>query len=546
MHVTPLLAASLLLVLPPVAQSAQVGPGPSAPRDHHGPVVPDGEGGPKRYVGPLYENFVASRAMRDAAYADQWYRTPGAPSYDATLDRMEARLREHGYGTDPRLKLRIIETEMPNPAWIPKSASLILRVDEHPPAVLHAFSHPSDHDRVMLPVNAPPADVEGRPVFSLDQIETGTVLVTEARVTRSVIRRAEKRGAVAILSSSLFPFTIDPTGAERHKKAILWTKVAAGTKMPVAYISPNVHSRIATAAAGDRPAWLTYVAEVEHGGSKLRTLVAEVVGSSLPKQAIAIASHVQEPGAGDNASGIAGLTESACVLSDLLRKEKLTWPKRTVAFIWGDEMKQSEAWLDEGRYEVIAGISADMLGQSTAETGAMPLLERAKDPGAIVTIEPDSHTPWGAGEVTDEDLVAPHGFSVIARAALVDVARHVGGWRTSENPWEGGSDHDVFLERGVPGILMWHFTDFTYHTSLDRMTMLDPEELRRTCTAVFATALAVADAGPEDLERYIAANELERELRVRAARAAGEDENAAAWTAWCDGAEKWLRALCGR
>ena len=47
-------------------------------------------------------------------------------------------------------------------------------------------------------------------------------------------------------------------------------------------------------------------ADVGEGGATLRTLVAAVVGSERPEEAIAIASHVQEPGAGDNASGIAG------------------------------------------------------------------------------------------------------------------------------------------------------------------------------------------------------------------------------------------------
>ena len=62
--------------------------------------------------------------------------------------------------------------------------------------------------------------------------------------------------------------------------------------------------------------------------------------------------------------------------------------------------------------------------------------------------------------------------------------------------------------------------------------------------AVMATALAVADPAPGDLERYLESNELERSLRVRAAEAAQEDGVASKWNAWCEGAAAWLRDLC--
>jgi len=439
--------------------------------------------------------------------------------------------------------MRFLETRLEHPVWIPRSASLVLRSGDLAPRVLHAFAHPSDRDRTMLPIYAPSADVEGRPVFALGEVAPGTVLVTEAKMSKSLLRRAEKRGAVAVLSSYLFSFTQDPTGRGRHENAILFTKVAPGTTFPVAQISPRVRG-IIEEAAGAPDAWLALTVEVGEGEPIVRTLVAEIVGASRPEEAVAIVSHVQEPGAGDNASGIVGLAQAAAGCARALLAGTLEWPDRSVCLVWGDEMQQSRAFLADTQRRVVAGISADMLGQSAVETGAIMLLERGPDPGALVTLEPDSHTPWGAGEVLEEDL-SPTGLHVIARAALADVGQHVeGGWTTAENPWEGGSDHDIFLEHGIPAVLLWHFTDFTYHTSLDRMEVIDPLELRRSVTAVMATALALASPGPGDLERYLEANELERELRVGAARREGEVQNAASWEAWCDGAAEWLEAFC--
>ena len=254
-------------------------------------------------------------------------------------------------------------------------------------------------------------------------------------------------------------------------------------------------------------------------------------------------SHVQEPGACDNASGVAGLAESVRALVEALREKKLPWPDRSLVFLWGDEFRQSECWLDSTDMKPIVGISSDMTGQSK-ETGAHPYLERNYDPGAIKWIEPDFHTPWGAGQVSAEEI-KPNGLAVIARCAMADVSLLEGGtWKTFEHPFEGGSDHDRFLKRGIPAVLFWHFTDFTYHTSLDRMQFVDADEMRRTGIALLATGLAVASAGPGDLDRYVKSLELERLLRLQKCEAFEDIDLAEMWDTWCVGTREWLRNLC--
>ena len=119
-----------------------------------------------------------------------------------------------------------------------------------------------------------------------------------------------------------------------------------------------------------------------------------------------------------------------------------------------------------------------------------------------------------------------------------------GTWETAEHPWEGGSDHDIFIKRGVPAVLFWHFTDFTYHTSLDRMGFVDPEEMRRTGVALLATALAVACAEPTDIDRYVDSLEKERLLRMDAAMEVNDEPLATLWKEWAIGAREWLRNLC--
>ena len=325
----------------------------------------------------------------------------------------------------------------------------------------------------------------------------------------------------------------------RHLEAIQFTNVPAGSETPVAQISTSSFALIKQAIEAGNSVELALDAEVKLQARPLRTLMARIIGRGRDQEAVAMASHVQEPGACDNASGAAGLAESACTLARLLRGEDMRWPPRTIVFLWGDEFKQTRVWLEYTERRPIAGFSSDMTGESHSETGAIALLERGPDPGALLPLAPDEHTPWGAGEVTEDDL-NPNALAVIARCAMNDVAAVAGGWISADHPWEGGSDHDEFIDLGIPAVLFWHFTDFAYHTSLDRLDMVDVKEIRRTQVALVSTAIALADPQEGDLARYRASLKMEEDLRVQVAEAEGRSDIAQAWRDWCEGASEWL------
>ena len=63
------------------------------------------------------------------------------------------------------------------------------------------------------------------------------------------------------------------------------------------------------------------------------------------------------------------------------------------------------------------------------------------------------------------------------------------------NPYEGGSDHTVFGQAGVPSVLDWHFTDRYYHTNFDTPDKTSPEEMRNVGVAVGASAWLLASTG---------------------------------------------------
>lgn len=375
---------------------------------HVGPSVEPASSGPARFVKVLHEGFRPTRARELVAFIDRYYRAPANEGYEAVLGKLEADLKEIGFGgEDTRLFLDFLETEEMN-AWTPLSGKIVLRVEGEEPQTLHAFSKGDEVDRVMLPVNTPACALTGDIALALNDITQGSVFVTDVAVGQ-VMSRAKSRGAAAILSASLRAFNFDKEGKDRHREAIQFTTLAPGTDLPVFQISAR--SKEAIEAAVERAhtrgaaARLELSSVVKFEKRPLRTMMAMIEGAKRPGEAIAMVSHVQEPGACDNASGVAGLLEGVRALVASLRDKKLSWPDRSLVFLWGDEFTQSSSWLDSTDLTCVAGISSDMTGQKREETGAIALLERNYDPGALKVYKPDFHTPWGAGVVDRKSVV---------------------------------------------------------------------------------------------------------------------------------------------
>ncbi len=513
---------------------------------HDGPDVVAGDAGPARFARQLYEHFDIDRAMECVRFVDGFYRSPGNDGFEASLDFVEARLRAAGFGAREGLLLEWISTPLGSKAWTPVSARLELKRGDQL-EVLHAFDKADERDRTMLPVGAPTGTAEGRPAFALDTLKAGEILVVDD-ASESDPKAAAAKGAVAVLIASLQDYNVDPSGRERHLDAIQYRSVRRGSSIPVLQISRRSFARIQAAASSDAEALLRVAAEVRLDDRPLRTLVATVLGADRPQECVVTVAHVQEPGAVDNASGVGGLCEAACSLAKLLdgtAADRIERPSRSVVFLFGDEMRESRIWLEAKQRTTVAAVSADMIGASFEATGAVPLLERGPDPGAVKPLPPDRHTAWGESKVDYDELV-PNGVNVVLRIALADVGALAKGWNTSEHPYEGGSDHDVFLRAGIPAALFWHFTDFAYHTSLDRMEHIDPAELRRMSCAVLAATLALADPRPTDLDRYLRTNLAEKKLRTAAAKAAADEELAQRWDAWSESVRQWFRRECLR
>lgn len=262
-----------------------------------------------------------------------------------------------------------------------------------------------------------------------------------------------------------------------------------------------------------------------------RTLVAEIPGEIRPDEHVVLVAHVQEPGANDNASGVATLQETAVSLLPVTSERGFGRPARSLTFLWGDELAASREWLRRARDKRRTArymVALDMTGHDVAVTGGSFLIEKVPDPSAVAPSPLDPHTPWGAGQVDDSwvrgtllnDLV----LAICARYG----ARERWGIRT--NPYEGGSDHTVFLGAGVPALLMWHFPDRYYHTNFDRADKTSADEMRRVGISVGAAALMLTTATQDDALALVGV--VRAAALDRIAREASRGADPAAWRRW--------------
>jgi hypothetical protein len=129
---------------------------------------------------------------------------------------------------------------------------------------------------------------------------------------------------VGVVSGALPKYlNADPPGAKptpRDQWTILqWSSVPydAAKKGFGFKASPKAMAtlRKALAAATDTaPVMLHVTIASSFSDNPARTLVAEIPGAIAPNERIVVAAHVQEPGANDNASGVATLAELAAAL----------------------------------------------------------------------------------------------------------------------------------------------------------------------------------------------------------------------------------------
>lgn len=434
------------------------------------------------------------------AYVEQFWRLPGNTGFDSSIYFVQKQLEQAGYvqegNSDSRLTYRLERRPLHRPAWEPIDASLTLVGED---SSLLRFST----NRNMITINSfptPEEGVEAEVVFvpegDFTKVDTnnlrGKILLSNSHAYNLFEVGIKKYGALGALAYAIPPYN----RPDKHIHSIPFTGIPYQPylKSWVINLSTSAYRHLKNKINGATPLKVKVKILTRFREADELTLVAELKGDQQPDQRMVYSAHVQEPGANDNATGVGTLTEMAVAAAQLFKANKIT-PGRTMTFLWGDEIRSTARFINEDSLRaknILWGMSLDMTGENTAVTGGTFLVEKMPDPSAIWTRGKDRHTEWGAGQVLLEDL-RPHYFNDLIYTIALTQGRQA-RWTVNTNPFEGGSDHQPFLDAGIPGVLLWHFTDEYYHTDQDRLDKVSATEMRNVATTALACGLYLTSA----------------------------------------------------
>ena len=434
----------------------------------------------------VWRGFSETEAMATVEFASKYWRLSGNEGYDATLDRVASRVGS----------TRFEVADAPSPGWDHSVGTLSLVRAGQPDQVILSKAR----ERVALAINsystagvveAPLVDVgRGQAADFEGKDVKGAVVLGDADLGGLFRQAVVMRGALGVISTSIGGYIANdpdilqwgniPRDAERKAFGFKASRRANETLRAALKAGPQRVKVQVVSTFAEKPE---------------RTLVHEIRGSSLPNERIVIAAHVQEPGANDNASGVATLQELAYALTRAIESKQIPAPARTITFLWLNEISGSRAWLLRNA-DKVAGVkymfSMDMTGEDITKTGGSFLVERWPDPGAVWSRAWDPNSEWGRGSVRKEslkgDLINDLHLAVCERVATR------AKWVVKTNPYEGGSDHTVFGTAGIPSLLNWHFTDKYYHSNMDTPDKTSPAEMRNVGVAVATTAWLMASS----------------------------------------------------
>ncbi|REG91586.1 M28 family peptidase [Algoriphagus antarcticus] len=452
--------------------------------------------------------FTGDLAYETVAYVEQYWRIAGNTGFNNTVYRIAEKLEAAGYvleekATDSeRFTYRIETREMNRPTWEPVSASLKIVGNED-----NLLSSETNRNMMYQFSSSTPAEgVSGELIYIenkealTSQDVSGKILFSDLVGYRTLQSAVSEKGALGVLTYDM-PAYLQP---EKNITSIQFRGLRYDADKPAWAIALSFAAKEKLKAELAKGKVEVLVkAETKLYESEELTVVANVKGSELPLESLVFSAHIQEPGANDNATGVGTQLEMASMTSDLIKKGKLDL-KRTLTFLWGDEIISTSRYIEEKdrrEAEINWGISLDMVGENTDVTGGTFLIEKMPDPSAIWTRGEDKHSEWGGSAMT-VDQMKPHYLNDFILTNFEAQGKYA-EWVVKTNPFEGGSDHTPFLQADIPGLLLWHFTDQFYHTDNDRLDKVSQKTMQNVGTAALVSAFTLLNADAKTAEDMI-------------------------------------------
>lgn len=513
-----------------------------------------------RYANALESTFRDTAAIFSVTHLSAFWRVAGNAGFDSAVDHVRSGLQRGGFKLGsgfeepaPAFYFRIDTSKLDQRlTWEPIGATLTITdhtgglvvEDDYvrTPVFLVQNSHAGSFrlDVVDVGYGGNPEDYDGKDL-------KGKVVFGDAPAPLLFLQAVKHFGAAGVISGFVPAYNRPESNPDLVAQEEI--PLSEGLKSFALKTSRRQTARLREALA-QGPCLASIRIQTTFKPAKLRTVIAEIRGTTVPAERIVCVSHIDhyKPGANDNASGAAAQLEMTLALKRLIDEGVLDRPKRTITMLWVDEYKSefepggTGYWQTAYPIEFVktkAAFALDMVGEDVAKTGGSFRIEKYPDPSAIWTRPPDEHSGWGEGLVDESRLkgsfindYAWQVFNLYAKSR---------NWPVTRNPFEGGSDHQLFVDASIPAVLFWHFPDQFYHTNGDDPDKVSVAEMKRVASATGACVLGLASLGPDEAESIAELVRLEGEKRLRNeldnSRNGGGDVSKErrileAWTTW--------------
>jgi len=478
----------------------------------------------QEYFDIVNQELTGDLAYETTAFIEKYWRVVGNTGFNKSVYRIAEQLEKDGYVLEENatendfLTYRIETRPLKRPTW--ESVDAMVTINDEDKSLL---SHATNRNMIALNSYSTPEEGVTAEVIYIDDVKKlaatdvrGKIVFAETHPGRIFKTAVTEGGAVGIITYNN-PDYLQP---EKNTTSIQFRSIpldSVNKSFGIA-MSFEAKERLKNSLSKGKTT-LNVNVETNIYPSEELTIVADIKGNKNPNERLVFSAHIQEPGANDNASGVGATLEMASVSAKLF-KEGTFSPKRTLTFLWGDEIVSTRRYVQEDSIRAKGikwGISLDMVGENTEVTGGSFLIEKMPDPSAIWTRGNDKHTEWGGRKLKVEDMT-PHYLNDFVIEKFKEQGRRA-NWEVNTNPYEGGSDHVPFLRGNIPSVLFWHFTDQFYHTDNDRIDKVSKSTLKNVATGALVSAIELVSSDENTAKQVLesieqsAINRLEEEQK---------------------------------
>jgi aminopeptidase YwaD len=460
------------------------------------------------YSDIINQEFTGDLAFETTSFVEKYWRVVGNIGFNKSIYKIAEELEKVGYILEEKaseeeiLTYRIEKRPLKKPTWEAVNALVSIN-NEKEPLLQHASN------RNMIALNSYSTPKEGilaeviyiKDIKNIAKIDVkGKIVFAETSPSR-IYKAAIVAGKAAGIMTYNNPDYLQP---EKNTTSIQFRSIPHDSIHKPWAIAMSFAAKERLKKSLEKGKTILNVkVETNIYPSEELTIIAEIKGNEKPKERLVFSAHVQEPGANDNATGVGVALEMASLTAKFVKQKKYQ-PKRTLTFLWGDEIISTRRYVQEDAIRaknIKWGISLDMVGEDTEKTGGTFLIEKMPDPSAIWTRGNDKHTEWGGSKMR-LDQMKPHYLNDF----LIDKFKAQGkraNWVVNTNPFEGGSDHVPFLRENIPSVLFWHFTDQFYHTDNDRIDKVSKTTLKNVGTSSLIAAYTLLNADEKTAKSII-------------------------------------------